>query len=215
MKYISIDTETTGLDANRDMLLELGLVVADTEKPFQLTADNSLRIVFCRKNITGSIYAIDLNNKLLKEILEINTQYFPVKKDESRATKLFHQENNTVYINLDKGEYYLEEILEKTINNFLIQNGIEGEERLNIAGENFSNCDKYFLNTIVGLKSTITNRMRHRVLDIGSMYLQAEDKNLPSLKTCLERAGIIEEVPHSAIKDAVLVIKCVEAKLAN
>ena len=49
MKYISIDTETTGLDANRDMLLELGLVVADTEKPFQLTADNSLRIVFLSK----------------------------------------------------------------------------------------------------------------------------------------------------------------------
>ena len=57
--------------------------------------------------------------------------------------------------------------------------------------------------------------MRPRVLDIGSMYLQAEDKSLPSLKTCMERAGIIEEVPHSAIKDAVLVIKCVEAKLAN
>ena len=57
--------------------------------------------------------------------------------------------------------------------------------------------------------------MRPRVLDIGSMYLQAEDKSLPGLKTCMERAGIIEEVPHSAIKDAVLVIKCVEAKLAN
>lgn len=215
MKYISIDTETTGLDANRDMLLELGLIVADTEKPFQLTADNSLRIVFCRKNITGSLYTIDLNNKLLQEILAINTKYFPVKKNEPRATKVCHQENNTVYINLDKGEYYLEEILEKTINDFLLQNGIEQEERLNIAGENFSNFDKYFLNTIVGLKSTITNRMRQRVLDIGSMYLQAEDQNLPSLKTCMERAGIIEEVPHSTIQDAVLVIKCVEAKLAN
>ena len=215
MKYISIDTETTGLDPSRDMLLELGLVIADTEKPFQLTADNSLRIVFCRKNITGSLYAINLNGKLLKEILEINTKYFSANKNEPGSTKVFYQENNTLYVNLDKGEYYLEDILEKTINDFLIQNGLEKEERLNIAGKNFSNFDKYFLNTIVGLKSTITKRMRHRVLDIGSMYLKAEDQNLPSLKTCMERAGIIDEVPHSAIEDAVLVIKCVEAKLAS
>ena len=51
MKYISIDTETTGLDASRDMLLELALVVADTEQPFELTTDNSLRIVFAEKKL--------------------------------------------------------------------------------------------------------------------------------------------------------------------
>lgn len=175
MKYISIDTETTGLDASRDMLLELGLVVADTEKPFELTTNNSLRIVFCRKKITGSIEAITLNNQLLQEILEINRKYFSFEEDEPGAAKVFHEENNTLYINLDKGEYFTEEVIDKTINNFLVQNGIEKEERLNIAGKNFASFDKYFLEALVALKLAIIKRMHHRVLDVGSMYLQVED----------------------------------------
>ncbi len=215
MKYISIDTETTGLDASRDMLLELALVVADTEKPFELTTDNSLRIVFCRKKITGTIEAITLNNQLLQELLDINRKYFSLEEDEPGAAKVFHQENNTLYINLDKGEYFTEEVLEQTINNFLVQNGIEKEERLNIAVKNLASFDQDFLEALVALKLAIIKRMHHRVLDVGSMYLQVEDRQVPALKTCMERAGIVGEVTHTAIEDAVLVIKCIEAKLTK
>ena len=64
-KYLSIDTETTGLDPLKSELLEVGIIVFDSEKPFQQSSYNALRIVFVKEQIQGNLFAINLNKKLL------------------------------------------------------------------------------------------------------------------------------------------------------
>ncbi len=59
-----------------------------------------------------------------------------------------------------------------------------GKDPVNVAGKNFSGFDRPFLEQLGGF------RFRHRVLDPAMLYAKPDDKQLPDLKTCLERAGL-------------------------
>jgi DNA polymerase III epsilon subunit-like protein len=75
-KYLSVDTETSGLDPDKSELLEVGIVVFDTEdSELVLTSYNSLRIVFVKEQIQGNIFAINMNINLLNEILTMSKEF--------------------------------------------------------------------------------------------------------------------------------------------
>ena len=55
-----------------------------------------------------------------------------------------------------------------------------------------------------------------RVLDPAVLYLDvAKDRSIPDMKTCMERAGLEGEVPHTALEDALIVLKLIRHKLVN
>lgn len=211
-KFISIDCETTGLDPATSDLLELGIVVFDSKYLFEQKATNSLRIVFCKENIQGSVFAIDMNKELIAEIKEYNSKF---KQIDGRILITTSPTLTTYYVNVtpvtDSDNWFsfstraaLSNLADK-IKSFLADAGVEG--KLNIAGKNFPGFDKAFICKYEELKKVIVDNARHRVLDVGSMYVDPTDDCLPNLSQCLERAGLSHEVPHTAVEDAILVIK--------
>jgi hypothetical protein len=51
------------------------------------------------------------------------------------------------------------------------------------------------------------------VLDVGPMFYQLGDTQVPDLKTCLERSKIHKNIEHDALADAEDVIRCIRYKL--
>jgi hypothetical protein len=81
---------------------------------------------------------------------------------------------------------------------------IDGKSKpitLNVAGKNFGTFDKLFLQELPWWQKLI--RTRQRVLDPAILMVDwNNDKSLPNLTTCKERAGIEGVVTHDALEDA-------------
>lgn len=77
-----------------------------------------------------------------------------------------------------------------------------------IAGKNFGSFDLQFLKKIGFVEHD------HRFIDPGSMYLRWKDNRIPGLDTCLKRAGFNHTVNHTAIEDALDVIRCIRKALS-
>jgi len=212
MKAISIDTETTGLNPNNSQLLEVGLVAFDTHKPFYQNTNNTLRIVLVHDQLFGNLFAINLNKKLLAEMLDAVKLF---KKNNS-TSELFYEDNmTTLYVKVEHSLGHnnsCKGALENALATFYQSNGIKENDKITAAGKNFSSFDKAFLDSEYFIKESLSDRIRHRVLDVGPMFISFEDKSVPGLATCLERAGYDGAVPHNAVDDALLVIKCIHSK---
>lgn len=212
-KYLSIDCETSGLDPIKSELLEVGIVVFDTEESeLKMTAYNSLRIVFVKEQIQGNIFAINMNINLLNEILTISKEFDKpgvetiIEKTSDNLTTWYVDIRgkrllDTMFLRdyLDEDNQAIGDLTYK-LTAWLSAAKING--KLNVAGKNFAIFDKAFLEKFSCFKKVILKKMSHKVLDIGSMYVTKEDKCLPSLDECLQRASINEAVPHTAVDDA-------------
>jgi len=220
-KFLSIDVESTGLDPLASELLELGIVVFDTEIKFKQKATNSLRVVFCKEQIQGNIFAINMNIDLLNEINKYNSVF---KKCENEGYIIVTTPAlTTIYVNVTpvtNSDNFFSFTTKTAINRtcelikkFIVDAGVEG--KYNIAGKNYVGFDKAFLCKYNQLEDLIVKNSRHRVLDIGSMYVQADDEVIPNLAECLKRAGLPTEVPHTAVEDAILVVKAAQYKFGT
>lgn len=104
-----------------------------------------------------------------------------------------------------------------TFKTFLTQNGVPedprtGRVKITIAGKNVAMFDMPFLNKKLKKKwGDIT--ILHRVIDPAILYYMPGDKTLPDSATCLQRAGLSGEVAHTALEDAIMVVKLVRHKL--
>ncbi|MHC4121626.1 MAG: 3'-5' exonuclease [Planctomycetota bacterium] len=78
-----------------------------------------------------------------------------------------------------------------------------------VAGKNFAGFDQKFLDK---LPQGPGKMFHHRVLDPGCMFWNPfVDEVPPNQKTCLERAGIADEVTHNALDDARQVVSLIQA----
>jgi len=80
MKYISIDIETTGLDPENNQILSIGAIIEDTNNILPLESIPTFHAAIIRENVTGSLVALNMNNKLIETIV----QYSNLKTDESK-----------------------------------------------------------------------------------------------------------------------------------
>lgn len=211
-KYLSIDCETSGLDPTKSELLEVGIVVFDTEEKLLLNQYNALRIVFVKEQIQGNIFAINMNINLLNEILKVSKEFD--KPETGTIIENNTEDLTTWYVDV-RGKRlldtmflssYVDEdnqaIADLTYKLTVWLSGAKLGNKLNVAGKNFAIFDKAFLEKFSCFKKTILKRMSHKVLDVGSLYVTKQDEHLPSLDECLQRAGINEAVPHTAVDDA-------------
>jgi len=85
-----------------------------------------------------------------------------------------------------------------------------GLDKIVIVGKNFANFDLKFLRKI-DFENHIN--FHHRILDIGSMFYDSfKDSVPPDLKECLKRARVEKTVEHTAVEDALDVLRCVRYK---
>lgn len=90
---------------------------------------------------------------------------------------------------------------------WLKQNNPENK-KITPAGKNVAGFDLPFLRKLPKFKELI--KLYHRTFDPAILYLRFEDEEIPSLATCIERAKISGEVTHTALEDALLVIKLIK-----
>ena len=114
MIYISIDTETTGLNPETCQLLSIGAIVENTEKklPFDEIPKFHCAILRGERDILqGELYALNMNRDLIEKITHYSTAKDQDEKndlvqmtgmqflrEEDVATSLFHSLFGLIYI---------------------------------------------------------------------------------------------------------------------
>jgi hypothetical protein len=185
MKYVSLDMEMTGLDSDTCDVLEFGAVIDDLEDVRPIEDLPTWHCYFlppsdsdgCYK---GQPYALSMHDQMFRRIANRDVGY----------------------------NYYSPMKFGKHFRNFLDAHGFKAYRdkiTINVAGKNFGSSDLQFLNKCTDLAKHVV--IRHKLLDPAPLMMKIEDEVLPGLEECLERAGYAPNVSHTAVGDAIDVIK--------
>lgn len=187
MKFVSIDLETTGLDPKTCEIVEFGAVLDEVGNQTPVEQLPRFHAYIDRPLFSGEPYALSMHPTIFRRI----------------ATK----EDGFRYVAPDKlGTQFAE---------FLIQHGYRADSnyRYHIicAGKNFASFDYRFLLNLPGFEERI--KMAHRSLDPVMLYFDPlKMDKLPGLTKCMQLAGLEGEVKHTAVEDALDVIRLLRFK---
>jgi oligoribonuclease (3'-5' exoribonuclease) len=211
MIYVSIDIETSGLDHEKHKVLSIGAIIEDTEKKLPYEECPKFNAIVLQNEITGSPRAITMN----KEIISMIGDYLE-GDDEARQNFQTHSDYS-FYESDDVVKQFYYWLETNGLGYGLMNSGHYGKAQdgkwlplinsatkpitLNVAGKNFGTFDKLFLQELPWWKKLI--RTRQRVLDPAILMVDwVNDKSLPNLTVCKERAGVKGIVTHNALEDA-------------
>lgn len=186
MRYASIDIETLGLDPDYCDVVEFGCVLDDlnNRKPLEELPRFHCYVTKPRDRYQGEVYAMYMHSK----------------------NKIFER----IAKRVEGFSYVPFDLLDEVFAEWLVEQNCD--EKIVIAGKNFQAFDMRFLRRLGFGTHT---KLHHRTLDPGSMWFdpKVDLDTPPSLSDCLKRAGFEDkEVEHTAIEDALDVIKCIRAK---
>ncbi len=189
--YVSIDIETTGLNPQTCQVLEIGAVI-DNGGPVE--ALPKFRAVLKHDSFRGEAYAFSMHPTLLREIALVKVpKSYCVENDLSTAACIMRPD----------------QVVERFIN-FLTFYGVPTDKGFTPAGQNYASFDKAFLEQCVPRwKSDV--KIKHRTIDTGNLFWRKDDEYLPDTQECYRRAGLPVHVAHTAIEDAVGVVKLIRA----
>ena len=194
MKYVSIDCEMTGLDAETCQLLELGAIIEDTDNIKQIDEIPKFSCIVEHDHITGQPMGLHMNSRIIGILANMED----LNKTE-RAE--YRKQHKIIPLGLVASSFHM----------WLAANGIESDNSrvvITVAGKNFAGADKKFLDKVPNWSKHI--QIRQRIIDPVVMYTDWKtDQVLPNLNKCLERGGLSGEVDHVAVHDAWDVIRAV------
>lgn len=197
MLYISIDTETSGLDPENCQLLEFGAIIEDTSKKLPFDEIPKFKRLIFNEEIKGNPFALNMNSRIISVFAEYQSLHgkFVEGNASERDMINFISENNITSIEKLATAFY----------SFLIENGFENRKghqiTINVAGKNFGMFDYGFIKLIPEIEKYV--KFKSRILDPAILCVDWEnDKQLPSLDECKKRHGIEGDVTHDAIEDA-------------
>lgn len=191
MKFISIDTETTGIDKEKCQVIEIGAIIEDTSNILPYEQLPKFECIVEWPEYTGSAFAINLNKRIFDILSKSNNE--DVRK-----------EHNIV-------KHY--EVAEK-FRKFLNENGFKDKEPINVAGKNFARFDWDFLYKLPRWSSNI--QFSQRVIDPAILCVDWKtDLRMPNSNECKERSGLGDFVSHKAIEDAWDVIQVLRNQTVN
>ena len=211
MKYVSVDTELTGLDSEFCQILEIGLIIEDSKNPLPFEELPKLKLTIEHDQIHGQPYAIWMNAR----IFELLARAEDIKDQEQR--KAFKTQNNI--IKESDAAFRIWDFLR--INGFgeghydpaVKQKKIQ-QLKITVAGKNFGTCDKLFLDKLPDIKKYVV--FRHRIIDPCTAYTDFEnDETPPSMEECFRKLGIEHTVSHDSVEDAWDVIQLLRPMYTN
>ena len=214
MIYLSIDLETTGLEKDRYQILSFGAILEDTEKKLPYAEIPKFHAAILHNEITGSPFAMNMNKKIIEAIVQYQTA-----KDQDEKNDLvqmtgmqFYHEDKVVegfFHWLCDNDMYTPNPLMEGQAMVMAGNGkmypaITSKTKpitINVAGKNFASFDKHFVDRLPRWQQLI--RIRQRMIDPAVIFTDwTNDKALPALYDCKQRAKIQGEVTHDALEDA-------------
>ncbi len=203
MRYVSVDLETTDLCPDKGDIVEFGAVIDDlvNPKPYdQLPRFHSYvlpwRIDEQYRHLNaaaqeqharyhGDAYALSMHPTIFRRIAKREAPYTYLKPDSLIYRFKAWLELNGLGTDILTGK----------------------TEPINFCGKNFASFDLNFLKKIPNWHFLDRS---YRSFDPTPFFIRVgEDKALPGTSQCLRRAGLDADVPHTAIEDAVNVIKLV------
>jgi len=188
MKYVSIDLETTGLCHSTCQIIEFGAVIDDLGDLKPIEECPTFHCYLLPK-IVPSIYA-----------------------GEPYALSMHPEIFRRIAVREEGYEYIKYEELAAKFADWLREQDVN--LHFTAAGKNFATFDKLFLDRVPGWNDEL--KIRHRVIDPAMLYwLPSENEQLPNLETCLDRAGIPKTVQHTAVEDALDVVRLIREKIIN
>lgn len=188
--YLSVDIETAGLESDLSVL-QIGCVAEKFSKPIEELKKFELLVIPDDGIIIGQPAALEMNADLISRINGV----LMGTNDEPNCEQRFISEYFAGW--LDSIGYY-DQLGPK-------------EESVPFAGKNFRGFDYEFL---VNLCFFDPIKVSHRFIDLGNLFWNPEKDGgkVPNFKTCKERAGIEGEVKHTALADALDVVKCIRKR---
>lgn len=211
MKYISIDIETTGLEKDRYQILSIGAILEDTEKKLAFEEIPKFHAAILHNEITGSPYALNMNKDIIEAIVN-----YQEAEDQDEKNDLVHMTGMQFYkedqvvegffrwlCDNDLVDYKFTDMMVKVENgkSYPALTSKMKPVSLNVAGKNFASFDKHFLERLPRWQQVI--RIRQRIIDPSVIFTNwNDDKTLPSLLECKQRAKIEGIVTHNALEDA-------------
>lgn len=228
MKYVSIDIETTGLDPKRNQIVEIGAVLDEIGSTTPIEDLPKFRAVIIHGEMQMGAYCADLHHALWLEINKIQNSphkvrrtfsYIPVVKLDDEGDYIFPSSKEAGLKENGWTHYCLPEMFEELLYKWLclhiggqyishhVQHGISSPIKINVAGKNPGSFDIPFIEALPEWRGLVD--LRRRVLDPASHFVQESDEHIPDLQTCLDRAGIVSTVSHTAVDDAIDVVKLV------
>lgn len=197
MKFVVIDIETTGVDSEKNQIIEIGALIEDTEKKLPIEELPRFKAIIKHDSYVGSSVAINMNNR----IFSLLSQAEIIRNSTEKSA--FESKYNIITISQAIGEFRY----------FIKQYYFDGlnPEPINIAGKNFPVFDKLFLDKAEFWDKNF--KYERRFIDPAMFYVDwSKDRRLPSLDECLKRAGIERQVTHDAIEDCIDTLLCLRAK---
>jgi len=82
-------------------------------------------------------------------------------------------------------------------------------DKINVAGKNVGTFDYRFFMQDPHLRRVADRFFRHRMIDVGALFLKPEDDSIPGMEECMRRGGLNPIVTHHALDDAKDVIKLI------
>jgi oligoribonuclease len=200
MKFVSIDIEGTGLDTERDQVLQIGAVFDDTSywrgPSFKSIEDlPKFKVTILHDRIEGQVGGIHLNAGIFEKINQFNGL-----KSGSQDYVDFVNAN---------GEFMKPKKAVEFFHQFLCDTHFSDSTQpvvINVAGKNFGTYDRPMLKRLPDWDKHVV--MRQRMLDPAMLFWDPySDDSLPNLSRCLSLSGYKHIVSHDALDDALDVVR--------
>lgn len=233
MKYVSLDIETTGLDKNKNQVVEVGAVLDEIGSTIPIEELPKFRAVLLHDEMTMGLYCANLHRDLWAEIQnlpkimgadQLAEDHFLLAcvRDKGSLFVAAHHLNTTdkVYTQNDPWTFYCyPEMFETLFNRWLERVWPEAiideslKIKINVAGKNPGSFDIPFLEALPGWQGLV--EFRRRVLDPASHCIQPDDEHIPDLQECLKRCGLEGTVSHTAVDDAIDIIRIIRNRMVG
>lgn len=213
-KFISIDIETTGLDPEVNQIVEVGAVydtrgyagVGSGPAIVECRSLPKFRAVLMHDELVINPYCANLHKDLWEEMLKATVGTL---SDAHNAKGII-----THYVKPQDFERVFHKWLCGVIDNTLRDEDFHPESpvTINVAGKNPAGFDIPFLLELPEWSNELV-KFRRRIIDPAMLcFVEETDTELPDLQTCLDRCSIDSTVKHTAVEDALDVIKILRRK---
>lgn len=202
MLYFSLDTETTGIDFNRNQIIEFGAIFEDPDLQLSFNEIPKFKRIIRHKEYIGSAVALEMNARIFKILSTYEKMSPGTEKD-------IYKELHGI-INPDE---LMTEFKEFVTQCYTYYGSKIPERGINVIGKNFSGFDNRFIEHLNKPGSTDFLKINHVIADPATLYVNwYSDIVFPGLPVCKERAGLDSFVSHDALEDAWDVVKIVRKK---